>query len=200
MNENIEKIKKQKLEKLIIMFYNTIRMSIFKLLHPRSAKVSFIQNIHPSTEMKIDGGSLKLANSIFTRKYVSFRVTSGNLKIGTSFFNQGCTITAMKNIEIGNDCLFGPNVVIVDHDHDYKYPDNSRGLYYFMDDVIIGNNVWIGANSTILRGTFLPDNCVVAANSVVKGKFEKNTLILNERGIKVKLINMKRLNSNGITV
>ncbi|MFL0493511.1 acyltransferase [Priestia megaterium] len=195
MRSLMKKLRKQKTKKLMIIGYNVFRMSLLKLFHPKSIKVGLVQNIHPSTEIAISNGHIQLENSIFTRRNVSFRVELGTLKVGTSFFNQGCSITAMKNIVIGNDCLFGPNVVIVDHDHDYAYQNNLRGLHYLKDDVIIGNNVWVGANSTILRGTVLPDNCVVAANTVVKGKYEEGALIANEKTLKVKKINFLKAKS-----
>lgn len=41
----------------------------------------------------------------------------------------------------------------------------------------IGNKVWIGTNSIILKDTIIGDNCIIAANSVVKGVFPENCLI-----------------------
>lgn len=41
----------------------------------------------------------------------------------------------------------------------------------------VGNNVWIGLNVTILKGTVIGNNCVIAAGSVVKGEFPDNVLI-----------------------
>lgn len=38
--------------------------------------------------------------------------------------------------------------------------------------MIIGNNVFIGANTTILPGSEIGDNCIVGAGSVVRGKLE----------------------------
>lgn len=35
--------------------------------------------------------------------------------------------------------------------------------------VVVGNNVWIGCNVTILKGTIIPNNCVIGANSVLSG-------------------------------
>ena len=43
--------------------------------------------------------------------------------------------------------------------------------------MVIGNKVWIGCNVTILKNTFVGNNCVIAAGSVVKGTFPDNTLI-----------------------
>ena len=48
-------------------------------------------------------------------------------------------------------------------------------------DIIIGRNVWIGANTVILRGTTIGDNAVIAAGSVLKGDVAPNTVFLNKR-------------------
>lgn len=137
------------------------------------------------------GGTLKLKHSVFTRRGVSFRVEGGLLEIGTSFFNQGCSVTAQNKIIIGDDCLFGPNVVIVDHDHDYSYIDNQRGNHWVMGDVVIGNNVWVGANTTILRGTTIGDGAVIGAGSVVKGNIADNTVIYPRQNQIVKTIKQR---------
>lgn len=47
--------------------------------------------------------------------------------------------------------------------------------------VKIGNNVWIGANTIILRGTEIGDNYVIGAGCVVKGKYNKGSVIIQKR-------------------
>ena len=46
------------------------------------------------------------------------------------------------------------------------------------EDIIIGNNVWIGAGCTILKGVKISDNCIVASGSVVpRGDYPKNSIL-----------------------
>lgn len=181
------KLANQDLKKLIIIFYNFFRMPIIKMFHFKSFKASFIQNINPSTEIAIRG-NMKLKNSIFTRQNVTFRVESGSLEIGTSFFNQGCCITCLKSIKIGDGCLFGPNVIIVDHDHTFKQKDMNEGKKFNCSEVVIGDNVWVGANVVILRGTTIGDNCVIGAGAIVKGIFPPNTKIICKQNIQLNKI------------
>lgn len=47
--------------------------------------------------------------------------------------------------------------------------------------VSIGNNVWIGANTVILRDSIIGDNAVIAAGSVVKGNIPPNTVYYLKR-------------------
>lgn len=51
--------------------------------------------------------------------------------------------------------------------------------------IVIGNNVWIGANTLILRGTTIGDNCVVAGGSVIRGNYPADTVIVQKRTTEV---------------
>lgn len=186
----IDRLKKQTPKKLLIMIINFIRMAFLNAVHMGNVNASLVQNINPKTEIAVWGGGSKLTlkHSVFTRRNVSFRVEGGELTIGTSFFNQGCAITCMDNIQIGDNCLFGPNVVVVDHDHEYRYTDERRGNHYKKAPISIGNNVWIGANVTILRGTQIEDGAVIGAGCVIRGKVEKNTVVVNKQDIHIKNI------------
>lgn len=186
----IERLKKQNPKKLLIMLINFIRMVFLNTVHMGNVNASLVQNINPRTEIAVGGGKSKLTlkHSVFTRRNVSFRVEGGELTIGTSFFNQGCAITCMDNIQIGDNCLFGPNVVVVDHDHEYRYTDERRGNHYRKAPISIGNNVWIGANVTILRGTQIEDGAVIGAGCVIRGKVEKDTVVVNKQDIHIKNI------------
>jgi acetyltransferase-like isoleucine patch superfamily enzyme len=47
--------------------------------------------------------------------------------------------------------------------------------------IVLGNNVWVGCRTLILKGSSIPDGSVIGAGSTVGGTFEKeNTIILNE--------------------
>jgi acetyltransferase-like isoleucine patch superfamily enzyme len=43
--------------------------------------------------------------------------------------------------------------------------------------VVIGNNVWVGAGTTILDGTVLGDNTVVVANSLLNRRYPPNCIL-----------------------
>lgn len=81
-------------------------------------------------------------------------------------------ITASNSIAIGNNVLTGPNVLITDNAHGactvemadippLERPLVSKGA------VVVGNNVWIGANACILPGVTIGNGSIIAANCVV---------------------------------
>ena len=108
------------------------------------------------------------------------------------FFNNYCSLNALNEIEIGNDCIFGENVKIYDHNHKFNNDKLFRESGYSIGKVKIGNNCWIGSNVTILKNSEIGDNCVIAAGSIINEKIESNTLVSMDRKlIKEKIIKHK---------
>ena len=71
--------------------------------------------------------------------------------------------------------------MIYDHDHDFRIKDGLKSLKYKTSPIIIGNNVWIGSNTIILRGSKIGNNCVIGAGSVIKGTYEDGSIIVQKR-------------------
>jgi acetyltransferase-like isoleucine patch superfamily enzyme len=103
----------------------------------------------------------------------------GKLEIGEGVFtNTNVSITCKKNIVIGDRSKIANNVVIIDHDHDFK--NNNKG--YINGQVLIDNDVWIGANCTILKDTHIGEHSVIGANTVVKGDIPPYSIVVAEKG------------------
>lgn len=96
--------------------------------------------------------------------------TGAELNIGKNFKVTGrTTIICRKNIVIGADCLFSWDIQIMDTDFHQIY-DEQGNMVNGNNPIEIGNHVWIGARSTILKGSNIPSNCIVAAGSVFSGR------------------------------
>lgn len=71
-------------------------------------------------------------------------------------------------IEIGNNVQITDGVRILTHGYDWSVLKVKYGeVYGSAGKVKIGNNVFIGMNSTILKGTSIGDNVIIGANSLV---------------------------------
>lgn len=83
----------------------------------------------------------------------------------------GTVISIAKEVVIGNDCMIAPHCIIMDNDDHPIDPKKRLKKEPVMPEdvqpVRIGNNVWIGAYSTILKGVTIGDNSIIAAHSVV---------------------------------
>lgn len=145
-------------------------------------KWSVHSNLSYSSNMINKGRGIHIG-TIYVRENVSITTNElGTIVVGDdSFFNRNCIVASRGNIRIGNNCIFGPNVCIYDHDHIYGKNGVQRG--YKCDTVIIEENCWIGAGVIILSGTHIKRNSIVAAGSVIKGVYEENSLIYSKNEI-----------------
>ena len=98
-----------------------------------------------------------------------------NIHIGNHvYINTGCTMQDQGGIYIGDGTLIGHHCMIATLNHDFA-PEHRHDLHPL--PVRIGNNVWIGANVTILPGVSIGDNAVVAAGAVVTKDVPANMLV-----------------------
>lgn len=168
-----------------------MKFSLLKALRGKRFSATAVNLISPGTEITLDrGGDLHIGKMMKMRNGSILRVRKGaTVSIGDNF-NMGnhCIITAYERITIGNEVQFGPGVLVYDQDHDFKAEGGLAAKKFKTAPITIGNNVWIGANTIILRGTSIGDNCVVGAGSVMKGSFPPNSLIVQKRETEVRVI------------
>lgn len=111
-----------------------------------------------------------------TRVFPPFYTDFGrNTKLGKNvFINACCQFQDQGGIEIGDNCLIGHNVVLATLNHDMR---PEKRWICIPKPIKIGNNVWIGSNSTILSGVTIGDNSVIAAGSVVTKDVAPNVVV-----------------------
>lgn len=110
-----------------------------------------------------------------------------HISIGSRcFINCNVTMLDTNYIEIGDDVLIGPGVVISAATHPLNAALRTEPKF-ISHPIKIGNKVWIGANASILSGVSIGDNAVVAAGAVVTKDVPANALV---GGVPAKIINM----------
>lgn len=88
-------------------------------------------------------------------------------------------------IEIGDNVTFGPHVQVLAHDASTC----AYIGYAKIGRVIIGNNVFIGANSVILPGVTIGDNVIIGAGSVVTKSIGSNLVCAGNPAKQIQTIN-----------
>ena len=90
-----------------------------------------------------------------------------NVSVGKNFYtNHNCTILDGAPVTFGDNVFIAPNCVISTAGHAIDSEQRSRGLE-IARPIRVGNNVWIGANVSILPGVTIGDNTIIGAGSVV---------------------------------
>jgi lipopolysaccharide O-acetyltransferase len=103
--------------------------------------------------------------------------------------NDGCHIVSIKKVIIGNRVLIASKVFISDHDHggtalsDLITPPALRPLV--SSPVLIGDDVWIGENVSILKGVTIGNRSVIGAGAVVTKSFPEDSVIVGNPGRRV---------------
>lgn len=98
---------------------------------------------------------------------------NGTLILGSGFCNCDTKIRCKKKITIGENVAIAHDVLITDCDgHLIDVNAESDAA-----EVKIGNHVWIGTKSIILKGVSIGDGSVVAAGSVVTKNFPEHVLV-----------------------
>jgi len=107
-------------------------------------------------------------------------LTSGSLFFGNNVNITGdALIICAKKISFGNEVMIAWKTIIMDTDqHQILNQDNQ--VINKDKEIKIGNNVWIGANCFVLKGSSINDGCIIGANSTITKSFnETNSIIAN---------------------
>lgn len=98
-----------------------------------------------------------------------------NIHVGENvFINACCHFQDHGGVTIGDGCQIGHNVVFATLNHGLQ--PEERGITY-PAPIVLGKNVWVGSNSTILQGVTIGDNAVIAAGAVVTKDVEAGTIV-----------------------
>ena len=96
--------------------------------------------------------------------------------------NPGIYINASGGIVLGNNVNIGQNTILTSTNH-YKYDHRKKS---HTKGISIGDNVWIGANVSIVAGTTIGDNVTIGAGCFIKGNIPSDTtVLLSEKSLEV---------------
>ena len=120
--------------------------------------------------------------------------------IGENFFaNFNTTILDDGRIYIGDNVMLGPNVSLVAASHplipeertSMTYEDGHVSMSECVEEIHIGDNVWIACNTVICGGVHIGNNVVVGAGSVVTKDIPDNYLAYGNPCRPIRLITEK---------
>lgn len=115
----------------------------------------------------------------------------GKLVFGDFFIsNANMTVSCSEYIELGDNVLCGWNCTLIDWDGHGIYLKEDiykRNMINEPKKINIGKHCWLASNVTILKGTCLPNETIIACNSCISKSFdEENTIIAGNPGKVIK--------------
>jgi acetyltransferase-like isoleucine patch superfamily enzyme len=193
----------------LLPFMQAIKLPI--IIHGK-IKIKSLSGKVELTDCKFGLIKFGVFNSVqtITQEYYTVLDVKGNLKFnGHANFGVGCSILSRTNSRIefgrafhctgklsidcvnsilmGNNQLYAWNIIIMDHDYHKIYNQSTSEILNLPKAIVINDNVWIGANSTILKGSIIEEMVVISNNSLVTSS---SKLISNSiyGGIPVKML------------
>lgn len=148
------------------------------VLKPFFGRFGFCGYLGPATYLS---GLSNVNIGARVRIYPHARIESlgGKIYIGdNTSIGQGLHLVSALKVVIGDGVTISSNVFISDVDHRYKDIDvHIMEQSLVKVETIVSNNCFIGVGAVILPGTYLGKQCVVGANSVVRGRFPDYSVI-----------------------
>ena len=98
-----------------------------------------------------------------------------NITIGRHvFINACCHFQDHGGVTLGDGCQIGHNVVFATLNHGIAPGDR---VHTYPAPIVLGKNVWVGSNATILQGVTVGDNAIIAAGAVVTKDVPADTIV-----------------------
>lgn len=188
-----------------ILFYFT---RIYRFIIPWSKNIFLANNVRVQwpTNLLAELPNSKIiigANCIIYEHAMIESFGKGTIAIGNNSIIGDCRIYSRGNINIGQGVVISWNVMIQDFDphpidpslrvrqmNDITFQFHPKfGRYqdvikdqidfdFSPNEIVVGDNVWLGANSIILKGVKIGEGSIVAAGSVVtKGEYPARSIL-----------------------
>ena len=134
--------------------------------------------------------TLEIGDNCYVGRFVQISPQKGTIAIGNNCtVHAFCVLLGEGGIRVGNDVRIAPSTVIASANHTFL----RRDIPIWKQDmkalgITIGDDVWIGANCTILDGVTIGNGAIIAAGAVVTRDVEEFSIV---GGVPAKLIKFR---------
>lgn len=162
-----------------VLFFGKSSYSVHKTAKINIHKGTLVVNRHITKKDPFVGylemyqnSEINVSDTFFIHSGCDIMVFKGaKLNLGSGYINRYCKIRCYNEITIGNGVAISENFTIWDSDA-HQMINGSEPT----QPIVIGNNVWIGTNVTVLKGVKIGDGCIIAAGSLVTKDVPANCL------------------------
>jgi acetyltransferase-like isoleucine patch superfamily enzyme len=114
-------------------------------------------------------GHLRFGKWVWIGNNCALRCHEGHLSVGDkTVFGSNNVVNCYLDISIGAECIFADWIYVCDFDHTFRDPSlpiRSQGIT--TSPVRIGDGVWLGEKTSVLRGVTIGDGAIVASHAMV---------------------------------
>lgn len=193
----------------ILVRYNT---KVFST----SGSIKVKEGILKTSLLRIGFGKVGIYDKKYSRTIIDIRGTihlNGDVTLGhgsSLCVEEGASLTFGKNysntaegkIVCRKKITFGDNVttswetLIMDTDWHFTQNTLTQEIYPDTKEITIGDNVWICTRSVILKGSFIPNGCIIGANSLCTKPFQVENTVIAGNPAKVRKENITMIQSS----
>ena len=114
--------------------------------------------------------------------------SGGRIEFGHNFnCTAGLNMECKKSIIFGDNCVLSWDITILDTDF-HPINDEYNVVVNPNKEIVIGNDVWIGYNSKIMKGVKVADNTIIASNTIVTKSVKQSGVIIGNEGNKQRIL------------
>lgn len=191
----------------IFVRYNTILRSLrgkiiisggvhYKMMMIGFTNIGIIDKSQRRTILELDGNIVLRKDNIFIGSGSRISIGKNATVVFEGIFNNTASMELIvtKSISFGHDVLISWDTLIMDTDFHSTIDTITHDVSTRDKGITIGNNVWIGARSTILKGSHIPDGCVIACGAIVNKKTDTPNSLIAGNPSMVRKNNITRCN------
>lgn len=131
-----------------------------------SSDENIIETYEP-TRISVSGDLIFKGSCKFSKAVQLLVWNNGTLEIGNNaWFGSFCKIVSFQKIVIGENFMASWECQLFDTDFHFIKDVDANSISDNTAPVHIGNGVWLGSRVTVLKGTGLPDQCILATGSI----------------------------------
>ena len=162
----------------ILLLLDRVKNKIVKMYRERIFYLKTGQKAKLVKDITLINTNLKIGKNVTLYPNVMF-FGDGLIEIGDNVdIGNGTVIYASKagGIKIGNNTMIAAQCYIIDMDHGLQRDVLISRQENTVAPIYIGDDVWIAANCTVLKGSHIGNGAVIGAKSMVKGEIEENAI------------------------
>ncbi|EKY6592950.1 acyltransferase, partial [Escherichia coli] len=121
-----------------------------------------------------NGCDVNIGDNVLLYDNVCMYLDADNVEISigdNTYINRRTEICCQSSVKIGSGCAISWDVSITDSDYHSACGKNKTKA------IVIGNNVWIGCKSVILKGVKIGEGAIIASGSIVTKDVPPRTLV-----------------------